>query len=179
MLRRSATETVMSMSEETWARHANPLSGWSRMSIPPLLVVAVWSRVWLGWWCLVPVALVALWTWWNPRAFPRPARLDSWMSRGVLGERVWLARKVSPIPARHRTMPHVLAIASAIGLGPLGWGLWTLQAWPTLLGLGLVMGGKLWFLDRMVWLHQDTISGPGSGTSGPWRDGAGGEGGSL
>lgn len=155
MPRNSATETLMAMSDETWARHANPLSGWSRVTILPLLVLAVWSRVWLGWGCLVPVALVGAWTWLNPRVFPRPASLDNWMSRGVLGERIWLARRQSPVPAHHRRMPTILAGASAAGLAPLAWGLWMLDPWPTALGLVLMMGAKLWFLDRMVWLHRD------------------------
>jgi hypothetical protein len=145
----------MSMSDDVWARHTNPLSGWSSMSVPPLFVLAIWSRIWLGWWCLLPLALVVLWTWWNPRAFRRPTHLDNWMSRGVMGERIWLARNNVPIPQHHRKMPHILASISAIGLGPLAWGLWTLEIWPTLAGLTLIMGGKLWFLDRMVWLEAD------------------------
>ncbi|MEM6465579.1 MAG: DUF6653 family protein, partial [Pseudomonadota bacterium] len=135
--------------------HANPLSGWSRMTIPPLFVAAVWSREWLGWWSLLPIALVCFWTWWNPRAFGKPKSLDNWMSKGVLGERVWIARGSRPIPTHHRRMPHILAVASGLGLFPLAWGLWTLEWWPVMAGLVLVMGGKLWFLDRMVWLLED------------------------
>lgn len=29
-----------------------------------------------------------------------------------------------------------------------------LQVWPTLLGAVMVYCGKLWFLDRMVWLYE-------------------------
>jgi hypothetical protein len=32
------------------------------------------------------------------------------------------------------------------------WGIYTLALWPTLLGLLVTYTGKLWFLDRMVWL---------------------------
>jgi hypothetical protein len=49
----------------------------------------------------------------------------------------------------------MIAIASGIGLLPLAWGLWQLEVWPTLMGLVLILGGKLWFLDRMVWLKSD------------------------
>ncbi|GAB4171198.1 MAG: hypothetical protein Fur0032_10390 [Terrimicrobiaceae bacterium] len=32
----------------------------------------------------------------------------------------------------------------------------TLAPWPTALGLILTYTGKLWFLDRMVWLYRET-----------------------
>jgi hypothetical protein len=156
MRKRNMTERTMSMTDDVWDKHANPWSGWSRMSIPPLFVFAVWSRDWIGWWSLALIGLVVLWTWWNPRAFNRPANLENWMSKGVLGERVWLARAQAPVPIHHRHMPHLLAVASGLGLLPLARGLWHLEAWPTLTGLILIMGGKLWFLDRMVWLLADT-----------------------
>lgn len=156
MPRNSFAERLMAMSDDVWERHANPWSGWSRLTIPPVFVAAVWSRVWLGWWSLVPIALVCLWTWLNPRVFRRPDSIDNWMSKGVLGERVWLARAQTPIPAHHRQMPHILAAVSGVGLIPLAWGLWALDPWPVLTGLVLVTGGKLWFLDRMVWLFEET-----------------------
>ncbi|MEM1266909.1 MAG: DUF6653 family protein, partial [Pseudomonadota bacterium] len=156
MPRNSFAERLMAMTDDVWERHANPWSGWSRLTIPPVFVAAVWSRVWLGWWSLVPIALVCLWTWLNPRVFRRPDSIDNWMSKGVLGERVWLARAQTPIPAHHRRMPHILAAVSGVGLIPLAWGLWALDPWPVLTGLALVMGGKLWFLDRMVWLFEET-----------------------
>lgn len=78
------------------------------------------------------------------------------MSKGVFGERVWIARKASPVPEHNRRMPHILAVVSGLGLLPLAWGLWVLDPWPVPAGMILVMGGKLWFLDRMVWLFEDT-----------------------
>jgi hypothetical protein len=47
---RSFAERFMGMSDDVWSRHANPRSGWSRMTIPPLFALAVWSRDWIGWW---------------------------------------------------------------------------------------------------------------------------------
>jgi hypothetical protein len=41
-------ERLMGMDDATWARHANPWSGWTRVTIVPLLSSANWSRVWLG-----------------------------------------------------------------------------------------------------------------------------------
>jgi hypothetical protein len=152
-------ERVMTMDDKAWARHANPWSGWSRVAILPLLALALWSRVWIGWWCLVPVAGVALWAWINPRAFPAPTRLDSWMSRGVLGERLWLARAARPIPPGHARAARLLNSAAALGALPLAVGLWQLDPGLTLAGLILAMGAKLWFLDRMAWLKADAEAG--------------------
>jgi hypothetical protein len=81
--------------------------------------------------------------------------MDNWASRGVLGERVWLNRDTAPVPERHRIVPHVLNAVTAVGTAFTVWGLATLAVWPTLLGSVLIYCGKLWFLDRMVWLYED------------------------
>ncbi|WP_240453885.1 DUF6653 family protein [Chachezhania antarctica] len=163
-------EKAMGMDDAAWARHANPWSGWSRITILPLLALAVWSQVWLGWAALVPIALVLLWAWANPRLFPAPRSTDNWMSRGVLGERVWLARKVEPIPQHHVRIAGILSVASGVGVVLLAVGLWVLDAGTVLAGLLLSMGAKLWFLDRMVWLNSerpDVTPRPASGPPGP------------
>ncbi|HEU4559603.1 MAG TPA: DUF6653 family protein [Longimicrobium sp.] len=143
------------MDERAWARHANPWSVWTRNTALPLLSAAVWSRTWLGWWALAPVALAVLWTWLNPRLFPPPASTGSWASRAVLGERVWLNRGRIPVPEHHRRFPHVLSAVAAAGVPFVVWGLARLEPWPLLFGAALVYAGKLWFLDRMVWLYDD------------------------
>jgi hypothetical protein len=153
-------ERAMGMDEAAWARHANPWSGWSRVTLLPLLAAAIWSRAWLGWGAAGLVALVVLWAWANPRAFPPPGRTDAWMTRGVLGERLWLARRERPIPRHHARMALLLSAVSAAGLLPLSLGLWRYDAGLTLFGLALSMGAKLWFLDRMVWLHDTRPDAP-------------------
>ncbi len=42
---------------DTWLRHANPVSVWTRFAVLPLLALSIWSRDWIGWWSLVPVVL--------------------------------------------------------------------------------------------------------------------------
>ncbi|OUR79085.1 hypothetical protein A9Q83_05755 [Alphaproteobacteria bacterium 46_93_T64] len=148
-------ERFMRMDDATWARHANPLSGWSRLSILPLLALAIWSREWLDWWALVSVALVLLWNWINPRLFKVPLSTNSWMSQGVMGERYWIASKEVPIPKHHTQVTRVLIVFIGIGVALLALGLWQLDLYLTLVGLVISMGGKLWFLDRMVWLFHD------------------------
>jgi hypothetical protein len=73
----------------------------------------------------------------------------------VLGERLWLNRRNVPIPSHHRIAPNVLSGIGALGLVPLVYGLWRLDLCATLIGTILVYAGKLWFIDRMVWLYRD------------------------
>ena len=143
------------MSDETWQRHTNPWSVYTRITVLPLLILAIWSRAWWGWWSLVAIALAIAWTWFNPRIFPKPRSTDNWASKGVLGERVWLNRRNIPVPEHHRIMPNILSGVSVIGLPFLIWGLWQLKIWPLLVGLILMLGAKLWFVDRMVWIYED------------------------
>ncbi|WP_071516031.1 DUF6653 family protein [Geitlerinema sp. PCC 9228] len=146
---------IFRMSDEVWQRHAHPGSVWSRTAALPLLVVAVWSRAWWGWWSLVPVAIALFWIWVNPRLFPKPASTNHWASKAVLGERVWSDRDAVPVPQHHRRVPHILNLISALGLPFLIWGLVAFHLWSVLLGVCLVNLGKFWFLDRMVWLYED------------------------
>jgi len=148
-------EKMMMMDDATWKRHANPWSVWTRALVLPLLVLAIWSRVWIGWWSCVPIVLLVVWTYLNPRAFPKPATTNNWSSKATLGERIWLNHKSNPIPAHHIQILHVLNAATALALIPLAYGLITYSPLVTCLSLALVLGGKLWFLDRMVWLYQD------------------------
>ena len=146
---------IFAMDEATWARHASPWSVWTRVSTLPVLILAFWSRAWLGWWCLVPIALVLVWLWLNPRLFPPPRTTASWGSKATFGERVWLNRAQVPIPDHHRIAAHILSALSGVGLVFVVWGLVALAIWPTVLGTAVAYVGKLWFCDRMVWLYED------------------------
>ena len=96
-----------------------------------------------------------LWTFWNPRAFPVPASTDNWMSKVTFGERAWLNTARYPIPAHHARMARYLGLLAGAGLVPLVWGLWALHPWSVVLGLFITVGGKLWQMDRMVWIYED------------------------
>ncbi len=150
-----AASRAFAMSDAAWRRHANPWSGWTRLFLGlPLIALAIWSRVWLGWGALVLLAALAVWLWLNPRLFPEPAHFDAWVSRAVLGEKVFLEHR-DALPRHHVRMAHVLAWASLPGLVILAVGLWAY--WPgwVLTGIVLTVLPKLWFLDRMVWILQD------------------------
>lgn len=67
-----------------WSRHANPLSGWSRFAAFPVVMYALYARRWRL--AVAAVAFTAV----NPFLFPPPEDVDNWMSKVVLGERLWI-----------------------------------------------------------------------------------------
>ncbi|MEQ8820690.1 MAG: hypothetical protein RLY93_10625 [Sumerlaeia bacterium] len=143
------------MADATWKRHASPWSVWTRAATLPFLALAVWSRVWLGWYALVPVGGVAFWLWINPRLFPPPKSTDNWGSKATFGERVWLNRKSIPVPRHHQVAINWLLTIATLGTIAMVYGLIWLDFWPTVLGVAVTYLGKMWFLDRMVWLYED------------------------
>ncbi len=146
---------LMQMDERAWERHANPWSVWTRLATFPLLMIAIWSWHWIGWACLIPVAVLALWLWLNPRVFPPPVSTRSWASRAVLGERVFLLRMIHPVPVEHTNVATLLGIATSVS-GFLMAGAF-LAAEPFTYsagGIALVVC-KLWLCDRMAWLFDE------------------------
>ena len=93
---------IFQMNDKVWENHANPWSVWTRYLGLPLLVISVWSRIWWGWWSILPITMVMIWIWINPRIFPKPKTTQNWSSKAVLGERVWLNQKEIPIPQHHQ-----------------------------------------------------------------------------
>ncbi len=150
-----ASERLMSMDDATWARHASPWSVYSRIATLPLLSLAIWSRAWIGWGALIAIAIAVFLIWVNPRAFSAPKTRDHWAAKGTFGERVFLNRDQIPIPAHHRSWAYGLTLVSAAGLPPWVYGLWAFSLPWTLLGITLILIGKVWFVDRMVWLYED------------------------
>jgi len=157
------SEKLMSMDDETWTRHANPISVYSRFTCLPLIALAIWSRVWIGWWCLLPLVLTIAWVWINPRIAkpvePDDVQASSWAYRGVMGERIFLDRKNSPIPEHHMKMGYLLTALSVIGVLILIFGLYQLNIWAVVCGMVAAVGAKTWFVDRMVWLYDDRKAG--------------------
>ncbi len=141
--------------EKARRRHSNPWSVYSRFSMIPLIGLAFWSRVWLGWWSLIPITMTLVWVWLNPRIFPEPKSTNNWASKVVLGEWVWINRKNVNVPEHHRYVPNILSAVAALGTIPFIWGLIRLEIWPTILGGVVIIISKLWFADRMVWLYED------------------------
>ncbi len=153
-----AIERWFGMTDDVWERHANPWSVWTRYLSLPLLALAVWSRVWIGHWAWVPVLLSLLWVWLNPRVFSKPCTTESWAAKAVLGERVWLKRADVSVAIWHRGVIAAANAVAAIGATVLSIGLFRLDVNHTCYGILLTLVGKTWFLDRMVWLYQDSLA---------------------
>jgi hypothetical protein len=147
---------LFNLNDENWMRHANPVSVWTRYSVLPVIVLAFWSRAWIGWWCLIPGLASLLWMCFNPIVFKKPRSTKNWASKAVLGERVFLNRDKVPIPDKHRIPLHgLLNGLSFIGLVLAIWSTVYYSVWGAILGVALAYLGKSWFLDRMVWLYED------------------------
>lgn len=148
------TAKLFGLDEKGWERHANPWSVWTRNTVLPLLVLSIWSRVWIDNLALIPIILSLIWMVVNLKIFQKPASTNNWASKAVFGERVWMNREKIPIPQHFLTAIKILNTVAALGLPFIAWGVVQLDVWVTLFGMLLVYTGKLWFLDRMVWLYD-------------------------
>lgn len=129
------------LSERTWRRHSNPLSGWSRLLSYPLVYVPLWNRSWKQ-----GVAVTA-WFAVNPVLFPEPESDESWMTRGVLGEKLWTAE-------RPRDLSVLLGAASAPFVAGALWSAYKRRFWPMVFCASTTLLLKLWYVDRMVSYYE-------------------------
>ena len=83
------------LSEKTWERHANPWSGFTRIISFPLLYLPLWylsdfiANPMKYWYVLFVGILVIIWYAINPRLFQKPKDAHHYLTRGVLGEKIW------------------------------------------------------------------------------------------
>jgi hypothetical protein len=125
-----------------FARHAHPVSAWTRLLTTPLVVAPFWTRradVTTG---------VLVWFAINPIMTPEPADRRSLATRAILGEERWLAQ-----PELDRTM----SALNAVGLFALGGAI--LAAWhrrkvPTILGVTATMALTLYGWRRYADLYD-------------------------
>lgn len=144
------------LTDDNWMKHANPWSVWTRYTVLPFIVLAFWSRLWIGWWCLVPGVVTIGWMFLNPVFFRMPMSTQNWASMSVLGERVYLNRDVIDIPAIHQGPAlKILNAISSLGMLLAIWATVTYSVWGAVFGVALAYLGKSWYLDRMVWLYLD------------------------
>lgn len=146
------------MTDEAWRRHANPWSVWTRFAAIPVMLTAIWSRVWIGWWAVIPVVLVIVWLAWNPHAFRPVDEPVAWSSRGIYGERLWL-RDRSRMPAGFAVVQRVWMVGAIAGAASIIWGLTALQVWPTVFGAALISYGQLWRIDRLGIFYDEVTRG--------------------
>jgi hypothetical protein len=142
------------MDDDSWRRHSNPWSVYTRLASIPLLGLAIWSRSWIGWWAVVPVVLVLLWLFINPRAFaPVPAD-HGWAARGIYGERLWLESDGGDTPRACCNALRWLTATGVVSVAVMLCGLVQLKVWPSLLGAVVLIFIQLWRIDRFGRLYE-------------------------
>lgn len=130
------------MKEDTWLKHSNPLSGWTRFAAVPVLMIAVWHRNWLV------VAAVSGFIAVNPFLFLPPARSDRWITRAVLGEKIYCSRK------KQFDFSFLLLVLVAVSFALALYGVILRQIHSAVSGTAGVIVFKLWYLDRMVKIYD-------------------------
>lgn len=147
---------AFNLTPKNWMKHSNPWSVWTRYSVLPLIILAFWSRIWIGNWSFILGGIALLWMFLNPIFFSPPQSTKNWASKAVLGERVFLNRDQIALPDRHRKPIYkILNLVSSLGMGIAIWATVTYSIWGAILGTALAYLGKSWYLDRMVWLYED------------------------
>jgi len=146
---------IFRLTDDNWMKHANPWSVWTRYSVLPLIILAFWSRAWIGWWSVIPILISLAWMFFNPVFFKKAKSTKNWASKAVLGERVWSNRNKINVPEYHKALPKILNGISSAGMILSIWAIVTLSTWPAILGIALAYLGKSWYLDRMVWIYED------------------------
>jgi hypothetical protein len=134
-------EDVAIHTEQSWKRHSNPWSVWTRILSYPLAYVPVWNRCWKQ------GALVGAWLTANPVIFPAPEDDSSWATRCVLGEQLWTAKR--------RDFPMALNSASAVFYAGALLVAYKRRFWPLMFFGGTSYLLKLWFLDRMTYYYEE------------------------
>lgn len=127
-----------------WERHANPWSGWTRvLSLPALAIGLYLHNFWI-------LGAVIVWLIINPMLFPKPKHTDNWMSKGVLGEKLYF-KEGKKLKKDLPTLLNVINIPVFAGFMYFGWQ----QELVAMILAGLLtMTIKFWFIDRMVSLVE-------------------------
>jgi hypothetical protein len=125
-----------------FARHAHPVSAWTRLFTTPLVVAPFWTRR------ADVTAGVLVWFAINPIMTPEPADRRSFATRAILGEERWLAQ-----PELDRTM----SALNAVGLIALGGAILAARhrrKVPTILGVAATMAFTLYGWRRYADLYD-------------------------
>jgi hypothetical protein len=131
------------MKEQTWERHSNPWSGWSRMVGYWALLGAIFlHNVWF-------IGIVIVFLIINPKLFPPPKHQKAWMSKSVLGEQIYT--KTGMLKKDLPTFLNFLNLPFFVGSVYFSY---TQNLWLAILTCILSTTYKLWFLDRMVSIYD-------------------------
>ena len=110
------------------------------------LYLAIWYHNWVG------LGIVILWTIINPIVFPKPKKANSWFSKVVLGEKVWLSKFKSKPQLDLATILNILTAVFSI---PSLYFAYINEFWPMLYCASLMFVFKLWFTDKVALQHAE------------------------
>ena len=142
------------MKEKTWERHANPISGFTRIITYPFVYIPLWFLAEFledpltHWYVAVLGILVIIWFAVNPRLFKKPANFHHYMSRGVLGEKLWTEDR------KKDTFATTLSVLTAPFFFISLYTSYLQFFWETMFFATVPFLLKLWFIDRMVFLYD-------------------------
>jgi hypothetical protein len=148
---------LIGMDDAVWAKHAHPLSVWSRMLAAPVIFLCLWSPVWIGWYGAGLIAMALVWMWINPRLCPPPKTGRSWASKGVIGERIFINRKAVPVPEGYKRAAFLTSGLSALFMLGFVYAYYRLDVLAAALAWHGSAVAKYWFVDRMAML-TDTMA---------------------
>lgn len=129
------------LKNEQWAKHSNPWSGWTRTIVYPFIFLSIWFHHWYA------LVLVIVFIIINPVLFPKPKNTNNWMSKGVLGEKLWSQKF-------RWDFPQFLNLINALFFFPSLYFAYQNMFWQTLYTATIPFIVKLWFLDRMVFYYE-------------------------
>jgi hypothetical protein len=129
--------------DSVWDRHANPLSGWTRLLATPVLLAAIYRRN--PRLLLATVAFLVV----NPLLFPEPdeGQHEAFMYRVVRGEEAWAASGRSLFGLDYPQLLNVLNVGTSL------YALYAAvkrDAPGTAFGTAATMALKLWFVAELV-----------------------------
>ncbi len=132
------------LSDTAWEKHSNPWSGWTRTLSMPLLATGFYLH---NWWI---VAITIMWLIINPVFFSKPKKINNWMSKGVLGEKIYTQdRKYFK-----KDLPTLLNASNIFFFTLFIYFSWIQNLEAAILSGILVMVIKFWFIDRMVAVYD-------------------------
>ena len=132
------------MSDKVWARHSNPWSGWTRVLSIPVLAIGLFLH---SWWIM---GAIAVWIIVNPMLFSPPKSINNWMSKGVLGEKLYTQGG----KFLKKDLPTLLNLLNGAAFFFFLWYGWSQDLY-LMIATGLLhMTFKFWYLDRMVVLYE-------------------------
>ena len=135
------------MKEQTWERHSNPWSVWTRVLTNPLVYLPAWNRSWRQ------AVSVGAWFLLNPRLFPPPKDASSWATRSVLGEQIWTSKPRADLPM-------LINIFSALFFLVALYSAYARRLWSLITFGGFALSFKVWFLERMVVCYEEHLARP-------------------